>query len=89
MSRSLTLTLLSVTLALSLAGTQAQTVPALRLIAGAPIAGGVSSGGGMVVIGSLAPFGAGRAVGGQFSLVGGVAPGPAPDAQLFLPHIAR
>jgi hypothetical protein len=81
--------LLAMALALALVGAQAQTPPSLSLVAGAPIAGGVSSGGGMVVIGSLAPFGAARSVGGRFSLVGGVAPGPAPDAQLFLPHIAR
>ncbi len=89
MSRHRIPMLLAVALALALAGAQAQAPPALRLIAGAPIAGGVSSGGGVVVIGSLAPFGAARAAGGRFSLTGGLTPGPVSDPQLFLPHVAR
>jgi hypothetical protein len=70
------------------AGAQAQTPPALDLAAGAPIPGGVSRAGQLMVIGSLAPI-RGRSSGGRYDLTSGVVPGPAPAARLYLPQLAR
>lgn len=89
MRRTIGLLLLAIAMSLALSSAQAQTSPTLQLVAGAPLGGGVSSGGNFTVAGTMAPSGAARAAGGQFSLVGGSAPVSSSGGPVYLPHVAR
>lgn len=81
--------LLGTALALILTGAQAQPTGSLRLAAGAPIGGGVSTNESFVVIWSLAPFGGTPAASDQYEIVDGLVPAIPPDAQLYLPLLRR
>lgn len=73
MRRGIATLLIVAALTVALTDTRAQTPSALSLSVGAPIPGGLSSGGNLVLLGGLAPFGGTTALGGRYDVIGGLA----------------